>query len=206
MALTRKFLKAIGIEEDKIEQIIEAHTDVTDALKEARDKYKDEAEKLPVTEKERDDAIKERDALQKKVDENESYKEKYEKEHQDFEDFKKSVDADKEKAAKVNAYKALLKKAGVSDKRHDAILKLTDVSDIKLNDKGEIEGADKIVESIKKDWSEFIVTESTKGADTEEPPENNGGGKKTKAEILSIKDRAERQKAISENLELFGQK
>ena len=46
MSLTRKMLKAMGIEEDKIEQIIEAHTDVTDSLKADRDKYKEDAENL----------------------------------------------------------------------------------------------------------------------------------------------------------------
>jgi hypothetical protein len=34
MALTRKMLKAMGIEEEKIEQIIEAHAETVDGLKE----------------------------------------------------------------------------------------------------------------------------------------------------------------------------
>ena len=33
MALTRKMLKAMGIEDDKIDQIIEAHTETVDGLK-----------------------------------------------------------------------------------------------------------------------------------------------------------------------------
>lgn len=40
MPLTRKMLKAMGIEEDKIEQIIEAHADTVDALRDERDGYK----------------------------------------------------------------------------------------------------------------------------------------------------------------------
>ena len=76
-------------------------------------------------------------------------------------------------------------------------------SDIELDEDGKIKDADKIVNSIKEDWSEFIVTETTKGADTETPP-NNTGGKMTKEEIMKIKDSNERQKAISENHELFG--
>ena len=39
MALTRKMLKAMGIEEDKIEQIIEAHSETVDSLKADRDSY-----------------------------------------------------------------------------------------------------------------------------------------------------------------------
>ena len=47
MSLTRKFLKAMGIEDEKVDQIIEAHSETVDALKEERDGYKADAEKLP---------------------------------------------------------------------------------------------------------------------------------------------------------------
>ena len=43
MALTRKMLKAMGIEDEKIDQIIEAHTETVDALKVERDQYKEDA-------------------------------------------------------------------------------------------------------------------------------------------------------------------
>ena len=39
MALTRKMLKAMGIEDEKIDQIIEAHTETTDPLTRERDVY-----------------------------------------------------------------------------------------------------------------------------------------------------------------------
>ena len=44
MALTRKFLSAMGIEQDKVDEIINAHVEVTDALKEERDRYKADAD------------------------------------------------------------------------------------------------------------------------------------------------------------------
>jgi predicted RNase H-like nuclease (RuvC/YqgF family) len=210
MALTRKMLKAMSIEDEQIDQIIEAHTESTDALKAERDKYKGEAEKIPELQKQIDSLKKdaelfedEKAELQKKIDENESYKEKYEDEHNAFEDYKKGVDTQREEAKKADAYKELLKKAGVSDKRIDAILKVTSTADFELDDKGAIKDADKIVENIKSEWSEFIVTESKKGVDTENPPQNTGG-KMTKEEIMKIKDRNARQEAIAENHELFG--
>ena len=49
MALTRKMLKAMGIEDEKIDQIIEEHVESIDGLKAERDRYKagaDEAEGL----------------------------------------------------------------------------------------------------------------------------------------------------------------
>lgn len=55
MALTRKMLKAMGIGEEQIDQIIEAHADTVDALKEERDALKGKAQKLAGVQKELDD-------------------------------------------------------------------------------------------------------------------------------------------------------
>ena len=58
MALTRKMLKAMGIEEEKIEQIIEAHAETVDTLKEQRDTLKADSDKLAEVQKELDKAKK----------------------------------------------------------------------------------------------------------------------------------------------------
>ena len=58
MSLTRKMLKAMGIEDEKIDQIIEAHTETVDGLKEQITQYKASAEKLPGVQKELDDLKK----------------------------------------------------------------------------------------------------------------------------------------------------
>lgn len=54
MALTRKMLKAMGIGEEQIEEIIEAHTETVDGLK----AYKTDAEKLPGLQRQLDEALK----------------------------------------------------------------------------------------------------------------------------------------------------
>ncbi len=54
MALTRKFLKALGLEDDKIEQIIEEHTALADRMNAEIEKYKADAEKLPAVQRELD--------------------------------------------------------------------------------------------------------------------------------------------------------
>ena len=61
MALTRKFLKALGIEEDKIEEIITAHGETVAALK-------DEIDKAEQSAKDSAAAAQERDKLQKRVE------------------------------------------------------------------------------------------------------------------------------------------
>ena len=54
MSLTRKLLSTMGLNEDQVEQIIEAHTETVNAIKEERDNFKAEAEKLPGVQKELD--------------------------------------------------------------------------------------------------------------------------------------------------------
>ena len=197
MAFTRKMLKAMGIEEDKIDEIIDAHREVTDALKEDRDKYKADADKLA-------DAQKEIEGLKKASEGTDSYKERYEKEHKDFEDYKASIKAEQTKVAKADAYKDLLKEAKVSSDWIDDIVKFTEMDDIQLDDDGKIVDADKRMDGIKEKYAKYIVSESRRGANTENPPTNTGG-KMTKADIYKKDDHgryvlstAERQKALIE--------
>lgn len=201
MALTRKFLSALGIEADKVDEIINAHTETVDALKHERDSYKADAEKLPEVQKELN-SIKEQAA---KNDGKNPFEVKYNAIKEEFENYKKEQTAKETKVKKADAYKALLKEAGVSEKRIEAVLRVSDIDGLKLDKDGAVEGKDALLESIKKDWSDFIVTQGTQGAKTPNPPAN-GGGKtyKSKEEIYAIKDTAERQKAIYENRELFG--
>ena len=182
MAFTRKFLKALGIEDDKIEQIIDAHTDVTDALKADRDKYKADAEKLPQVQKDLDDANK---AL--KDADVDGYKAKYEKEKKDFEAYKKDIVAKETNEKKVAAYKALLKKAGVSEKHIDLITKAKDISEITLQDDGTIKDAEDMEKGIKEQYKIYIPDIKEEGAGTEHPPKGDGGRTVSRAAQIGAK-------------------
>lgn len=194
MALTRKMLKGMGLTEDQIDTIIEAHTDTTNALKDERDKYKADAEKLS-------DVQKELDSLKEKGDD--GYEKKYNDLKQEYDNYKAEQEARASKAAVESAYKTMLKEAGISDKRIASVLRVSDLSNVKLDKDGKLKDKDKLMEDVKAEWSDFIETSGTKGAETHTPPENNGG-KMTKEDILKIKDTSERQKAMAENHELFG--
>lgn len=198
MALTRKFLTAMGIDEEKIDEIITAHTDTVNALKEQRDGYKEDAEKLPEIEKELND-LKE----QHKDDGENPFEVKYNALKEEFNDYKKEVAAKETKAAKKTAYKALLKEAGINEKRIDSVLKVTDIDKIELDDEGNIKDSETLKNNIKTEWADFIVQTSTQGANTATPPANNGKATMTKEQIYAIKDTAARQKAMAENKELF---
>lgn len=199
MALTRKFLSALGIEDDKVDEIINAHTETVNALKEQRDSYKADAEKLPNVQKELDDLK----ATAEKSGED-AYKVKYDALKEDFENYKKEQTAKETHARKESAYRSILQEAGVSEKRINAVLKVSDVDAIELDDEGKVKEADTLKKSISEEWSDFIVTTETKGATTATPPTGSGKVYKSKDEIMAIKDAKERQNAIAENHEMFG--
>lgn len=199
MALTRKLLATMSIEEDKVDQIIEAHSDTVNALKEQIATYKTDAEKLPAVQKELDELK----AAAEKSDKD-AYKVKYEALKEEFDDYKEEVQAKETHAKKENAYRELLKEVGVSEKRINAVLRVSDFDSIELDGEGNVKDADKLKDGIKTEWDDFIVTTQSTGATTATPPTGNGRVYKSKDEIMSIKDTTERQKAIAENHELFG--
>ena len=198
MAFTRKMLKAMGIEEEKIDQIIDAHSETVDALKADRDAYKEDAAKLAAVQKELDE-------LKAKGDD--GYKAKYEAEKAAHDALKADIAAKETKQAKTEAYRELLKGANIDEKRIATILRAEapTIDKIELDADGKIKNAEQYTESIKSDWADFIVTQSAKGTNTATPPANGGAATtKTKEDILKIKDAGERQKAIAENPTLFG--
>lgn len=199
MALTRKFLASKGLEADVIDEIIQAHTDTVEGLKEERDKYRSDAEKYAETK----DALDKANEKLKDYSKDDAYKVKYEAVKEEFDEFKKGVEAEKTKSDKSAAYKSLLKEIGISDKRIDAVARLAELDKIKLDKDGKIEGADDLKKSLSEEWADFIVKDGTQGAGTATPPNNNGGGKMTKEQIFAIKDTAARQQAMLENKELF---
>lgn len=193
--LTRKFLTALGIEDENVQdQIISAHTEATDALKEQRDGYKADAEKLPEVQKELD-TLKEQSGDKAQA--------KYDKLKKEFDDYKEEQQKKETMSKKKSAYKGLLKEAGISANRIDAVLKVSDVDGLEFNEDGEVKDSDKLIENIKKEWADFIVKSTEKGAQVGNPPAN-GGKALSREEILKIKDTSERQKAIAENLSAFG--
>lgn len=193
MALTRRFLAALGIEADKVDEIITAHTETVNGLKEEISKYKAEADKVPDMEKELNDLRK------TAKDGGEYYKLKKE-----FEDYKAKVKGKEEHQAKQAALRDVAKDAGLTETGIAKVLKYTDYG-FELDDKGKIKDAKDMIKSIREEWSEHIQKVDEHGATTPNPP-TRGSGKqyKTKEEIMEIKDTAERQRAIAENHDLFG--
>ena len=206
MALTRKALAAMGIEPEKIDQIIEMHTDTVNGLKDDISKYKADADQLKTVQKERDD-LKAELAREGEDD----WKSKYDKVQKEFDEYKKADKAKAETAKKTEAFKSLLLEIGISAKRIDQILKVSaeEISKIGFDEEGKVKDADKLKESLQKEWDGFIAKEGEKGADVPKPPTDNGGSTMTREEIYKRDERGhyvmstrERQEAIAKQLEM----
>ncbi len=197
MAFTRKMLKALGIEDDKVEQIIDAHSEVVDALKEQRDKYKEDAEKLPGVQKELDDL--------KAENSDGGYKKKYEDERKAFADYKKDVEGKAAAETKAKAARVYFEGKGISGNNLEiAMMAAKSVIDGLALDGEKIKDAKALDDLVGGTLAALVGKEKTTGANPANPPQNTGGGKMTKEQIIAIKDSAARQKAIAENHELFG--
>ena len=194
MAFTRKWLEEILQDDgktaaEKAGAIMDGHLAVTEPLKEERNGYKEQAEKLP--------------GLQKQLEKLEEDATKFDDERKAFDDFKKKVEQDAQTAKIEAAYKKLLKEEGYSEKWVERILESTKLSDMKLGEDGNLADEKQLRDAVNEKWSDVKSTISERGA-TVEKPLNTGKSTMTKAEILAIKDTTERQKAIANNLQLFG--
>jgi hypothetical protein len=201
MAFTRRFLSALGIEADKVDEIINAHIEVVDGLKEERDNYKADAEKLADVQKELDTA---NDKLAKKGEGETVSKEDFDKLQKEYDDYKADVTAQETKRTKEHAVREFYKGVGISEKRIDSVVRIANLDEFELDKDGKIKDADKHTEKAKKEWADFITTQNTQFNNTEHPPANNGGTTKTKEDIMAIKDGAIRRQEMLNNPHLFG--
>lgn len=198
MALTRKFLKALEIEGDKAEQIIEAHAETLEGLKTSLEAAKAEAGRLPDLQTQLEAAQTQLEAAQK-----DSYKVKYQALKEEWDAYQAQQAQKEARTAKETAYRALLKEAGISEKRVESVLRVSDVEGVELDEKGRVRDAKDRLKALKEEWADFIPTTRMEGAQIPNPPASMGDGTMTKDEIMNISDVEARQKAMAEHAGLF---
>lgn len=193
MALTRKLLKGMGLTDEQVDTIIEAHTDTVDGLKADVSRYKTDAEKLPSVQKQLDDLKAAGDG---------GYKDKYEKEHSAFEAFKTDITAKESKAAKEKAVRAYFESKNITGANLDLAMRGCGEEMAALELDGEKIKDTKSLDALVDGTYKGLVSKQTVRVDT--GARFNGGGKPmTKDEIMQINDRAERRAAIAANMDLF---
>lgn len=198
MALTRRLLKGMGLTDEQMDTIIEAHTDTVDGLKADVAKYKADAEQLPKVQRELDTLKAAGDG---------GYQEKYEKVKKDFDDYKAEISTKEAKTAKESAVRAYYESKGITGKALDIAMRgsAQEIDAIEMDgDKIKDPSAlDNLVSGV---FSGLVSHVEVQGANTSNPPTNSGGVGMTKAEIYKKDDHghyvlsaAERQKALMEN-------
>ena len=184
MALTRKFLAALGVEADKIDEIISAHAETVSALKGEIEKesalakqYKDDAEKYASTKEELDSLKAE-------------YGDKnYDELKSEYDQFKAEVQAKEAQAAKEKAFREAIKDANLTERGIEKAVKYADWDKIELDEDGKLKDAKDHVKAVREDWAEYISKVEKKGAQTATPPGGAGGETHTPSRAAMIAKR-----------------
>jgi len=181
MAFTRKFLAALGIESDKIDEIMSAHVEVTNGLKDEINNSKVDAEKVTKLEEELSETKKKLENATK-----DDYKAKYDKLSGEFDAYKKEVSAKETKSNKDSALRTKLKAEGYSEKGIDKILKYGGYHEkIELDEKGEIKDFENL--KIADEWSEYKgITNNSPAPNPNPPIDNKGGNTKPQSRAAQI--------------------
>ncbi len=166
MALSRKFLESMGLEQSKIDAIIEAHKSTADALSAANT----ELEGLRT----------ENATLKKSTADAATEKTRADKAEKDLADFKALVAANEKRGKIEGAYKKLAQAARIDEKRLDTVVKWARAEGILdkavLKEDGTLDGADDLTKALTSEWADFVTTDSKGGSDPQTPPGGNAGG------------------------------
>ena len=210
MSLKRSDLAALGIEPEKIQTIIDWHSETVKALQAKIAENEDNGDKLAKAEAELAEAKNSLEKANKTIEaaNKDDYKGKFESLQAELEKVKSDYVA-KETAAKRDS---IIKKAAKERKYSDeAISILLDSkadysSRIELDKDGKATNLDDIFKAIATDKPMLTPKEETAPPTIANPPANTGGGKKavTWDDIDKITDTKERQNMIAQNMEALG--
>lgn len=165
MALARSMLKGMGLTDEQVSAIIDAHSETVDALKQQRDSYKADAEKLSSVQQELD-------ALKSGKD----WKAEHDTLKQAFDDYKAEI-ANKEKLASVKAaFRKLLESEKICSEDAELIMAATKFDDMKLADDGKLNDAEALSADIRQRYARYIPTVESKGKEPANPPGGDSGG------------------------------
>jgi archaellum component FlaC len=209
MSFKRSDLSALGIEPEKIQTLIDWHMETVKGLQAEIDKSKDNEDKLAKVTAELDKVKKDLETANNTIEtaEKDDYKGKYESATQELEKLKNDYAAKEISAKRDSIIKQAAKERKYSDEAISILLdsKADYAAKIELDKDGNATNLDDIFKTIASDKHMLTPKVETSTAKLANPPANTGGTKPiTKAEIMAIKNTAERQQKIAENPELFG--
>ncbi len=195
MAVTRKLLKGMGLTDEQVDTIIEAHNEMVNGLKDELAAAKADAAELSKVRKELNDL---KDAG------DDGWKDRHDKVKKEFDDYKAEQTRKEARVAKEAAYRKLLKdECHISEKYIDDVMGVARLDELEMEN-GTIKDAATVARSISEKYAAFVTTTETGGAKVDNPPAAAGKGTgKTREEINAIKDGAQRRAEMAKNIHLF---
>lgn len=195
MALSRSYLKALGLTKEQEDAVVEAHTETISGLKDELKTEREKANRLDAVEKELND-LKTANAGKP------NYEELYNADHTALENLRSEISVKETRTAKEAAISAFFEKNNIVGKQKKIAMMAIkgDIDGYEVDENGKLKDTTKLDALIKEDFAGLVSTQRTEGANTAEPPENIGKIVKTKEEIMEIKDTQKRQKAWAEYL------
>ena len=191
MALTRNYLKSMGLTEEQVNAIIENHTDSIDGLKAELATARAAAETVEALTKERDEL---NDKLSKAGD--------AAKVQAEFDAYRQQVQTEKANAAKSEAVRKALKASGVQREEFlDLLMGKVELDKVEM-DGDAVKDEASFVAPFKASYAGCFASESEQGTKLQNPP-SGGGTRMTKEQIAKIENRDERRAAIAANLDLY---
>ena len=161
MALTRKFLKALGLTDEQVESIVDAHRETVDALMAERDAANAEAQKVVEIQKQLDAANL------KLANAGDAAKVQAE-----FDAFKQQVETEKVNASKGELIKNALRNAGVNRPEFiDLLARQIDLAGITIEN-GAIKDSS-FIEALKTTYPACFGTTHDNGVNPANPPSGN---------------------------------
>ncbi len=161
MPFTRQFIRTsakecdVELPKELIDVLIKEHMTAQDAYAEDRVKTALEenkpAEPAPVKESDEYKALK-----------------------KEYDDYKTKIEGEKTQAKKRDAYRAMLEEIGISEKRIESVLKVSDIDKIELDENGKIKGVDDLKKTLMEEWADFITKDEKRGIETPTPPAGVG--------------------------------
>lgn len=173
MALTRAFLKSLGLDEDKVTSIIEAHTETVNGLKSEK---ADLEEKLTTAQKD-GETLK---TVQKELDDlkKDDYKGKYESEKSAHDALKDSIQKDKDHAAKEAAVKAFYEGKNIKAGNLTIAMRGTNLDKVELDETGKIKDTKDLDALVAGDFKPLVGARVVDSGGKLEP-DHGGDGVKT---------------------------
>lgn len=178
--VTRKFLAALGIEAEKVDQIVEAHSADMNEIKTERDTALEAA-------KGSEEVTKQRDKLQKELDDLKAKAPDAAKVQAEFDAYKLEVENEKANQKKMEAVLATLKEAKANETAIELLAAKVELDKVELDKDGAIKDVEKIVlEPLKAKYAGLFGVETKDGVPPVNPPRGNGKMSKEEYQKLSL--------------------